>query len=507
MKKDSQLREVIVSTLASSENLPASVITGFWNTATGWKDEDLISDLIRRDDLPKQLVEKAKKLSSIKARTSYLLRASISESEFTELVSAETRAGVLGGVVDELDIKKFASFDKLLIQALANKPTRRLAESVINTETASKELYLQALLAIPNEEQTSEFERNTYKRVAVVAQDENLFQKLLTSNSDQPRLEKWASFALSNKGVGVENRRISLELVLIPVLQDLEEIKKAGNVNVINRRIGNAQNLVRNILEIEDIQPEVVLELRKLILAHSDLNKDFDEVLTALDPVKLLEKEEARRNLVKEISSTSSMDFIISTLNLKSQYSYKREADQELLFAALGNTNLDAKTELALIRVALDVNYDKALEMVKSNPSDDKALEVYKHSYHSMIKEDNYALFSSPTLGRELCIKQSFSADEDDYRSRYSRWNLLEAVVEEVAELDSALGTVPWEFLVEKSSNWYRNQPSTKKVLSYFVKLQSEVLGDDPHKWEALNILSQDFTGSIDDLVKTASTI
>jgi hypothetical protein len=501
MKKESQLKEVISSTLLNNSTLPAPVLTGYWNTAKLWKDEDILSDLIRREDLPEPLVLEAKKFTSIRLRTSYLLRTKIKEEEFDSLTINENRAGVLAGVVDELDIKKFPNFDKTLLKAIVKKPTRKLSESIINSKTASKELYLEALLAAPNEELTSEFERNIYARVGLLAQDEKLYNRLLSSADNPERIQKWAYFAINNKGVSSENRKLAIELMIIPALQDLEEAKNTKN-NRLNTKRNNLIQLIKGILNLEDIQPEIVLALRKIVLAYPNLQGDLEDVLSDLDPEILAEKDRVRQKLIAELISTNSMEFIRTTI--KGGY---RNIDEEYIFAALTNTNLDSETEIYLLRNALDANYEKALQIVKDNPSDVKALEVYKQNYSSIINEDNYQLFSSPTVGRELCIKQSYDLVEGDYRSLYSRWNLLEAVVEEMPEMDPSLGTIPWEFLVERSSGWYRERSATKKIIAYWVKLQSETLGDDPHKWETLNILSQDFTGSLNDLVQTASSI
>lgn len=502
MKKESQFKEIIHSTLINNKTLPSEVINGYWGTAKAWKDEAILSDLIRRDDLPAPLIEEAKKFTSIALRASYLLRSTINESEFYELTSNENRAGVLAAVVDELDIKKFSAFNQILLASLIKKPTRRLAEAVITSETANKELYLQALLSVTGDAGTSDFERSLNQRVSAIAQDEELYARLLKESDNSTRITRWASYALTNKGISASNRLLALEIIVPSMLFELSNHKQQGASN-LQRRVGHVLNTVQNILTLEDIQPEIILAVRSYLLAYELIKEDLEPVISALDPVALAQKEADRKELIANIKSTTSMDFIITSATEKS----RRDTDEELVFIALTNPNLDVNTELEVLRAALNINGDKAFAYVKENPSDLKALEVYKNTSGSIIKEDNYSLFSDPTIGRTLCITDGSTFDSNDYRSQYSRWNLIEAVVEEMPELDSSLGSVPWEYLVERSSNWYRERPATKKIISYLVKLQTEVLGSDPRKWETFNIISQDFTGSISDLVSAASTI
>jgi hypothetical protein len=64
----------------------------------------------------------------------------------------------------------------------------------------------------------------------------------------------------------------------------------------------------------------------------------------------------------------------------------------------------------------------------------------------------------------------------------------------------SLIGTLPYSLL------YYKNN-SFQPINDYLLQHLNQALGNDMRKWETANIISQNFDGSIDDLILAASTL
>ena len=488
----------VVTLLAESEScFDPELLRSLWRLARSWDDHEILSLLTRRLDLPDDLVEEASGLTAIPIRVSYLTRANLKKDVFLDLLRLENRAGVLSGVCEGIDLSTNVDVSSIIYQKLKNKPSKSLALTVVEKDGFCQSAYVHALLCIGDSSVTSDCERTMMKRVASIITDEAAVLDLLRNDKSKRGFDR-ALYILSCEGVTEEVRNIILDTYILKYVKAGVERFNTPSDNVkLVRHLSLVERSLYGLLSCEDVQISVLENVKSVLALCNVFSNSLQSRLVSYDPVEASTKRNAVINLLTEVSKSSDQTLLKSVLA-------RDDIDKSVLLAI--GLNPQASSEVKDLFFSKVLSYEEeALAWAASERNDRYTLMLYQE-YPHLVTSDKFQAFSSIRNGITLCLT-SYSGDDSDYS--YRKWYLIDEVVSNLDDHHDLLRFVPWSYLAECSakSSWHRSSSHVMHLARIFAELKQEHLGGDVTKWETIAVLADGFSGSIEELVVSASTL
>ena len=501
MTDHKQLRDVLSLTAESEKPVAPDTQRGTWNMAERWKDVELLASLTRRKDLPEDLIEKAAQRNEIPSRIAYLTRASLPREVLLSLLTTETRASVLAGVCDELDVAAFPEFGDILFAKLNEKSTKVLAEAIIAKDGFSAQLYVSAMLALGDSPITGILESTMGTRLPIIAKNREASERLLALDNSR-KLPLRANYFLQEEGVSAKTRLTAIERYIAPAVEGIVKMRAEGETpNRIGNLITQVDRALQRVLKTPDLQDDVIAKIQEITRADAELTTRLGSQVENYDPGESARARQAELARIELAATTADPNEVAALLRSV------RHNDEVMLTGLADNPNLTGEQQLEVFEHLVGY-FDEALAWARRHRSDEVALRFYREHTSAAIRTDGYKLFTSIEEGKRLCILDSLN-EKNQHSGYYNRWRLLEEVLDELGDDNTLLRHVPWQYLAERSErdSWYRRYGKVTELALVFAELQLEYLGNDPAKWETVTVISNNFTGTLEQLVQTAASL
>lgn len=500
MTKINQLRDVIALSAETDNPVPADHLRGAWQLATSWKDVEILATLTGREDLPADILEKAAKRIEIPIRIAYLTRKSLDRGTFLGLITAEQRAGVLAGVVDAVKISDIPELTPIIRAKLEEKPTKVLSEAILSKDGYNAEMYVTAIIAIGDSNVLTDLERCMGRRLDNIKLDIAATERLVEQDNSTRAVNR-ALYLLAEDGVSTKTRLLALSKTVEPYVQEIVEARTNSNTspNRISQAITMIDRTVGRLLRVPDLQEEVLAKLNEMAQKDHELATRMGSKVTDYDPDEAAkERGQIQTDLSRasKVTSIEDFDFLMKTYSSNAQ----------ILLALINNPNASDGTKDAIFSKLANSHEEEAIEWLKINPNDKYAFCLYSGNAR-LVETDKFSLFSSLENGIKLCLSDPTTLASS--RNHYSRWYLIDEVIDNIGNHKEYLKYVPWEYLAERceKNSWYRKQSKVADLALVYADLQLQHLGTDMAKWETVSVISHGFSGSIEDLVLAAAAL
>lgn len=504
-EQTSDLRAALTVAAGSSEPLSAEVQRASWALGLRTKDYKLLGALISREDLSEDLVAAARSRTEIPIRVAYLTRPGITREEYMLLLADEARAGVLAGACTGGSLDGQDDLIALLSSRMEAKPTVALAKTIVSLKGGTPRLYALALQVMGNRTNES---YDTMVRirdcVTVVKTDPVAAEMVLTSLSSTGILEGIGVSFLDTPAVS-DATRIAIIRECLPAL--VRKVVGQRQSAYGHRWIPGDNDLssfLTNLLSAPDLTGPVLAEVAAQLVPLDAFAPAYDgwtQKVTDYDPGEEQRLANARRALLAEARSTT---------DLARQAQIADEAhDHEVYQALLENPALDGEAlETVVLSYATraETEQRRMLEAAKSR-SESLLLKLYARDTREWIMFDQWKSFADPQKARCDLIDGIADGSLVTTTYYYHVDQTLNMIANELDADDPALGRFPWEFLTRQVRGYSADGPTSRKLCRWLVTEQQRVLGNDTSKWETLEVLSSDFSGTLSDLVAAASAL
>ena len=504
MATTTSLREAMLLAVEDSAPLDDSFVSSAWRLAVQWKDQSLISAIAGRPGLPSDVLTDASKRTEIPVRVAYLTRKDLSKTDLIAALKIEARAGVLAGVCRAVALKNNPDISKVLEAHLLAKPTKALAEAVFETEGAGASLYAAAVCHLGKEfasDGRGDVARVVRERLSSIASHAPAAEYLLSNVDESFLSSKFITDIASAAGVKMETRQRIIDLGVTSYLSRISDAQRLAAGSYLERNARKAlAECVAALMSAPDLQPAIVEHLGNVVTS-SHGPELAQELLTTFDPGVIGAEQRERAQALVDAASSTDPDRL--------RFLFEESKTSQVMCSKL-LLNEATPTDLVLpllLRVA-DRDIQEAFGYLKLHPERiDLVTAVYAAEFSYALSFDHWRSFPSPEQGRAIMLEIGRTLFNESGSSSYRVTRILESLLDELDDGDALIAKLPWSFLEERLQNYYRNASSTMKMARTFSRLQVQYLGTDNERWDAVAALADGFTGSIEELVMTASAL
>ncbi|MFM7089020.1 MAG: hypothetical protein ACKOW9_05855, partial [Candidatus Paceibacterota bacterium] len=440
MHKSIELKNVITLLSETEHSLEPDLLRSVWRLGIKWGDDEVISLLTKRKDLPEDIVNEASKLTSIPVRVSYLCRGTLGRELFLKLLGEENRAGVLAGVCSEIDIAAFPEISDLMQTKLKAKPSKSLSVSVIERDGFTPLTYALAFVAIADSPLTGEQEQLLRRKLDIIVSDYDAVGLLLNNDKSDRGFNRML-YILGSENIDESSRNTILLSFVKPYVEyGLKTANVSSDKSKLSRYISKIDRAFSILLRCDDVQQSVLDNLKSITDLCGGFSQNTLSDLSSYDPKKGSEYKTAVAILANDLRTTVDNRRIQLALTAT-------DVDKAVLTAVGKNPNLDHVSKELFFTMILDYE-EEALDWVRRERNDDFTLKLYE-MHPRLVSVDKFAAFSSITNGITLCLRSSGVArDNFSYNQRY----LVSEVVDNIDGHEDLLRHVPWSYLADCST-------------------------------------------------------
>jgi len=481
---------------------------GAWAQAQVWHDNELTAALTARLDLPSDLLEEAGKRNEMPIRIAYLSRPDHDPAVVSELLMAERRAGVVAGFYRTC--KESKMFLHIIEKHLREKPTVVLVEAVLEADVVpTSDLAILTLqTALTRWDSLTDSQHQAASRfIEALSADDSAMAKMLDmmdSLTLSGELRHRVVALLVRKG-NITKRLVESilkEYITTPVNDLAAAIAGSGKnlkpgsepyaVRQLIRSISYTLNELRGILQTETYEQACAIIRNANLGAFSPLESS--------DTKPLLSREQ-KLEIINNANSNSTA--AVSKLLNEEPDILK---DQLLLGALLDNTAL---VQLMDTELPSELSYEEVVKAALECSGGRHAGRIYAMRPDDVFEQDKLASLSGESkpwvvIAMELSKRHGLNSTKDHWRS-YSLESACASFVD-VCPDPEAIAELPWEFVGYMVEHDYWVERQAKVADAVAVQMERHLGGKRAH-WEALSALSQDFNGSIRELVSISTKI
>lgn len=502
----------ILRTQIEAGTATSKVLSGAWHTANKAGDTELLALIAASAQLPDELRAQAMARNEISIVVAYLSRTDLDPAERLARITAEQRASVLAGVAEQIELT--AEEAAVIGAKLTAKPTRALAEAIVNSSLADKvstPVLARALVVLASRyasltgDTQSRFNRaldmicatGDVTVVAAEVEDPRILGTVLATSAD--RLDG------DVMSVAVE-RAVSIYLPGLVPLRDASRDDAATRIreNYDARAAARGlANWTKHALNAWSSTSTVYLTLSSKITEF--LRARVGDVVTEQiwtlaygsavpNPEAELERLHAFEVMLAEADTQTDPDRLAELVAYAT-----RTGERQLAAKLLANPAVEPDEDLVGL---IAYNTSLVVRIMQERRNDKLTRILYWMGERSIVDADRWRSFADP-----LAMQRQLLAEAAEEALRSPTWwgpdvrrlNLFIATVD-----DAILVELPWSAVQLYTGS--RHSEDDVRLIRAVSAAQTAVLGDDLEKWETFAVLANDFSGSIQDLL-TASAI
>lgn len=487
--------------LAKEEKeFPPNLMKKVWEEAEKDEETNLLSLIALREDMPEEVSKKAKSRNDIQVKTSYLSRKNIDVNELVETLRNEKRAGVLSGVYENLDEEKSKLLQSIFFEHFKSKPTKALGITLLQKPKLLDEDFA-ALIVTELAE----------KRSTLTDDNRRAFDSILKKAIGSATYAKDAIKALDDDTIE------DLSLDIIKISQDKDILDR-----VIHAKIGryvdtilanyssNRYNYsaVRNAKELLNSNIEYICDetIRKIVLINNivpEINEDINEIIERYNRFK---KGDIDSEIISIKNGSSSE---ILRLLKKADEDKTVLSIEELLKKVIENSNWEEVID-TLMNYDHILTEERVFDEIKDKAPKDFIAHLYLNSFEKMITLDNYKSLGGYKDGSQYLCKKFVdiyrsSRKSDSYSSSYRLNAIGSDLIENINEIETLM-MLPYEFYASFVDSYYYYNDRTSKAVKVITSALDKYLENDG-AWDTFSVLSQDYQGTLEDLVNTSLSL
>ena len=520
--------------------MPVNMITALWQMAEKRKDYVVLSDMLKFDYLPEYCLKQARNIKDSAVRCAYLLRPETTNRR--ELLNLENRSSVFAAVA-ELGSTDTQVRDAIL-KRMREKPTKVLANGVLNSGLADTECIIEALRTLAKHEDGISSVNLGYR--SNFDSERGIDKAIVRSSEDFTKLtdcfiETGATIlfqGISMRTVAKENQREYTPALVKWFEHELtacvNKVKLESNQYSYYRHHSTFNTVVSLLLSAlkPDKAPDEILVkhvcgiLEKHWIQLLILLPEFSELeeLAHIVNYKPSYKLEPLTGMAKEACTAKGtrLDKIVHKLTALLNDDADPREYHNLMVATLSNnalyslehskieTILDSASPVAMrCAVALNGSIDvlKNLWLTVDNDLASGIWNVIPLSETDKLNMLTSLLNAAPKI-RKQTVRNYYG-----YNSRSTDTKITELL--ETMPSREFFKNIPWETIRDMTLNsrsvGYKDRTDHDEVdtnnFTHISGLMDEVLGDDQALWESYYNLSQNWTGSFGDLLEAVKLL
>ena len=485
--KPSTLLSTLLDQLRQKQS-NTDVLRGAWHLAVRSKDIEAMATIASAENIPDDVLKAVESRNEIPVAVSYLTRSGLDLEERRARFRAEERAGVLAGA---LSSDSLTDDDRIIIAAkLVAKPTRTLSEAVIMSGNLPLDATVVAISQLDSRTNSLTDEQSKYLRKAVmrVASDPIWSLEAAKVINDTGLAQR---FIESHPPLDEDSFTEFFARTYEPRIKEWAEVASKSSAR------GRVTSLLRDVLGQErDYHPTLIL---------AAIQRHLDTETAAQVWTDLVGATRAASD-TSDTSDYSKRMLAASTTNdeavLEELVTEAIGGQSPLIAPLIDNPNLPFRL-LSQLGVHVDDRY--IIRALASHPKcEETATLVYTLAFDRAVREDKWKAFETPEAGKAKILKifsDNWSRTPNSTYSSESRQLL--SCVEEIEDQE-VLGDLPWDFVRQMLSSGYG---SSQKLAQIACKVQSDALGSDMKKWETAEVLANQFSGSLRELVNAAAAL
>jgi hypothetical protein len=465
-----------------------NAISALWYLAKKKKDIDSMAEIAGLEKLPNLVEEEVKKRNEIPIAVAYLIRDGIDIEEKKSRIINENRASVLAGILENSNVTDFER--EIIANKLISKPTKALSEVAITDSNIKTSAICVAILQLEArlDSLTDNLRRKIRSQIERCSKEPASATKLALELTNSELADRLLSF---QPQIDQDAFNALFERCIIPLLakgistsvNNKDIVNSAHIINICNRILGDNRDYF-----IDD----VLLHLKSVITDTEVLAKIWTECVGAIKASEenSIDSEYSKQILEAEVTADTTR---IEELSLLADSGTKA-----LIKPLLRNKNLSAERVMHFMNHLDNRDVSKIIEL---RPFDqDAILYAYKIAFDTLVYSDKYNSFINKEESKRQLLEYLISDWIKTQHSWYSQaTNNIMKLIGDIED-KSLIGTLPYSLL------YYKNN-SFQPINDYLLQHLNQALGNDMKKWETANIISQNFDGSIDDLILAASTL
>lgn len=485
---ESDFIKINIENIKKSKLDNENAISALWYLSKKKKDIESMAEIAGLEKLPTLVEEEVRKRNEISIAVAYLIRDGIDIEEKKNRIINENRASVLAGILENSNVTDFER--DIIANKLIAKPTKALSEVAITDSNIKTSAISVAILQLESrvDSLTDNLRRNIRSQIERCAKDSQSATKLAFELNNSELADRLLSF---QPEIDKEAFNSLFERCIIPLLakgintsiNNKDNVNSTHIINICNRILGDNRNYYMD---------DILVQLKSIITDTEILAKIWTECVGAI-----------------KASEENSIDSVYSKQILEAEVTEDLARLEELSLLADSGTKalikpLLSNKNLPPERVMHFMNLleHRDLNMIIELRSFDQAaiLYAYKIAFDSFVYSDKYNSFIDKEESKRQLLEYLISDWIKTQHSWYSQaTNNIMKLIGDIED-KSLIGTIPYSLL------YYKNN-SFQPINDYLLEKLNKILGNDMKKWETANIISENFDGSIDDLILAASTL
>lgn len=463
-----------------------AVLSGAWHLAVRSKDINAMAVIAGAENLPSEVLTAVKARNEIPVAVAYLTRGGLSADERKARLEAENRAGVLAGVLQSASVTD--ADRQVLADKLVAKPTRALAEAAIADQAMPLYAVVVAITQLdPRQDQLTDTQR-TQLRKAV--------ERCARDASAAATVSRTLNVSILANRFLAQKPELSQE--------QFEELFRRTIVPSIRNSIDTTRNQVnahRIVAEVKHIvgddatyHSETVLKVLRELLDAEQLSKIWTDVVgatRAMADTADVSDHSARVLAARESSDRNQLEALVDEA---------LSGNGALVEPLLRNMALD---QHQLTRVVATVDTRTIMRLLEMRPGDEHAaLIAYQKEFERVMQADEWKAFKDRRWAEEQLLGHHIKMWQKDQGAWYSGTSgTLMSIINELTTTE-LLSSVPWEFYQIMTERY-----GIERLSGYVSEQYEKHLGNDLHKWETAQVLSEGFSGSIGELMGAAASL
>ena len=485
------------------DDISPEFVKSLWEQGCKDGELSLLSDIAAREVLPLEIEEKARQRKEIPIRISFLSRKSLDFDELQSSLTAESRAGVLAGVYEKLEVPRAKLLNETFAQHLSKKATIALAESIL-TKPEATEPNLAALVVKTLGERESNLTddgrrafRQLLRKAITVPEHVTTALAGLGDNSVEQHIDDILKY-------GSKFPEIQ-KLVVKVLVEDKVAEANSVNKNYVNRILTYLNRNVERLLLLNESNITLLVKeaLTKLKTGDTEQSTELEEIIVRGDLINSGETETEKKKALE--GSKSDLLELFKTMDK----SKTLLPEPKLMEYILTNPSSDEVIEEIENNIHI-VSDEFLLTNLRNRKTTKLAEALYLSNLSSMVTKDEWVSLGGPLEGATKIanLLNSTYAATNTNNSRYGYGYSGRSAAYELIDLVpdyNILALLPFSIVADiaNSSYYHSRQKTIAKMLAHHLEEHMKAGGS----WETVSILAENFTGSTKELMATSLNI